>query len=216
MFFARATFLRFACYVSVVSSIFAIRALSQDVASVPPSAIPQGTTCLIQVTDRLDTHTARAGDPFQARLAEPVTTADGETIEAGSKIHGHISAVELGLRRRLLLSFDEIQTARGWVPLLATVTGVPGEHGLSRVGDEGEISRKAMTKEEIAEAVVVGAGEGAMQGEKNGGKRGAAVGAGEGAADGALTAFESGHDLVLEKGTALEIRLDRNLSMPTR
>jgi hypothetical protein len=216
MFSAPATFFRFACCVSIVCSIFAICAWSQDVAPAPPNSIPQGTICLLQVTDRLDTHTARAGDPFQARLAEPVTTADGETLEAGSKIHGHISAVELGLRRRLLLSFDEIQTAHGWVPLLATVTGVPGEHGLSRVGDEGEISRKGMTKEEIAEAVVVGAGEGAKQGEKNGGKRGAAVGAGEGAADGALTAFESGHDLVLEKGTALEIRLDRNLNIPAR
>jgi hypothetical protein len=216
MFFARATFLRFVCYLTGIFSILAIGAVAQDVASVPPNAVPQGTTCLIQVTDRLDTHTARAGDPFQARLAEPVGTADGETIEAGSKIHGHVSAVELGLRRRLLLSFDEIQTAHGWVPLIATVTGVPGEHGLSRVGDEGEIGRKGMTKEEIAEAVVSGAGEGAMQGEKNGGKRGAAVGAGEGAADGALTAFESDHDLVLEKGTALEIRLDRNLSILAR
>ena len=29
-----------------------------------------------------------------------------------------------------------------------------------------------------------------------------------------MSAFESGHDLVLEKGTALEIRLDRNLAVP--
>jgi hypothetical protein len=29
-----------------------------------------------------------------------------------------------------------------------------------------------------------------------------------------MTAFESGHDLVLDKGTALEIRIDRNLSVP--
>jgi hypothetical protein len=216
MFSARVTFFRFACYMSAISFILAIRALAQDVASAPPNAVPQGTTCLIQITDRLDTHSARSGDPFEARLAEPVTTADGKTIESGSTIHGHVSAVELGLQRRLLLSFDEIQTARGWVPLIATVTGVPGEHGLSRVGDEGEIGRKAMTKDAIAEAIARGAGEGALQGEKSGGKRGAAIGAGEGAADGVLTAFESSHDLVLEKGTALEIRLDRNLSIPAR
>jgi hypothetical protein len=41
-------------------------------------------------------------------------------------------------------------------------------------------------------------------------------GAGSGAANGALSAFESGHDLVLEKGTALEIRLDRNLTLSSR
>jgi hypothetical protein len=68
-----------------------------------------------------------------------------------------------------------------------------------------------MTKEQIAEAVVVGAGRGAAAGERSGGKRGAAAGAGSGAADAAVSAFESGHDLILEKGTALEIRLDRNL-----
>ena len=216
MFSARPAFSRFACHLCAIFSISAIGAIAQDAVSAPPNAVPQGTICLIQITGRLDTHTAREGDPFQARLAEPVTAANGETLEAGSKIHGHISAVEPGLHRRLLLSFDEIQTSRGWMPLIATVTGAPGEHGLNRIGDEGEIGRKGMTKEQIAEAVVVGAGEGAVQGEKTGGKRGAAAGAGEGAADGALTAFESGHDLVLEKGTALEIRLDRNLSIPAR
>jgi hypothetical protein len=63
---------------------------------------------------------------------------------------------------------------------------------------------------------VVGAGRGAAQGEKSGGKRGAAAGAGSGAAEGAVSAFQSGHDLILEKGTALEIRLDRNLGVPSR
>jgi hypothetical protein len=217
MFSERKVFSRFAyLFSSAVVLLLTVGMAAQDLSSGSANAVPQGTVCLIQISDRLDTHTAKAGDPFQARLAEAVTTPDGETIATGSKIHGHISAVEPGLRRRLLLSFDEIQTSRGWVPLIATVTGVPGEHGLGTVGDEGEIGRKGMTKEQIAEAVVVGAGEGAMAGEKTGGKRGAATGAGEGAADGALTAFASSHDLVLEKGTALEIRLDRNLSIPAR
>lgn len=216
MFSARASLRRIAWFLFSATSIFAVTAVAQDAPSASPNVVPQGTVCLIQIADRLDTNTAKAGEVFQARLAEPLTSADGETIPTGSKIRAHISAVEPGLRRRLLLSFDEIQTSRGWVPLIATVTGVPGEHGLSRIGDEGEIGRKGMTREQIAEAVVVGAGQGAMEGEKTGGKRGAATGAGEGAADGALTVFAAGHDLVLEKGTALEIRLDRNLSLPTR
>jgi hypothetical protein len=182
----------------------------------PANVVAQGSLFLIQLSDRLDTHTAKAGDHFQARLAEPLTADNGMTIDAGRKIKGHISAVEPGLRRRLLLSFDEIETAHGWVPLIATVTGVPGEHGLKQIGEEGEIGRKGMSKEQIAEAVIVGAGEGAEQGARAGGKHGAMTGAGNGAADGALSAFESGHDLVLEKGTALEIRLDRNLGIPSR
>lgn len=194
----------------------ATAAVAQDAISNPPNVAPVGTAALIQLSDRLDTHAARAGDPFQARLAEPLVAPNGLMIEAGRKIRGHISAVEPGLRRRLLLSFDEIETVRGWEPFFATVTRVPGEHGLNQVSDEGEIGRKGMTKEQIAEAVVVGAGEGAAEGMRQGGKRAAAAGAGNGAADGALTALESSHDLVLEKGTALEVRLDRNLRVPSR
>lgn len=197
----------------VLSALLSLPLAAQD--SVPANAVPQGTFLLAQLAERLDTRSVRAGDHFQARLAEPLTATSGQTIEAGKKIKGHVSAVEPGLQRRLLLSFDEIETAQGWMPLIATVTGVPGEHGLKAVGDEGEIGRKGLSKEEIAEAVVVGAGEGAEQGAHNGGKKGAVVGAGNGAADGALTAFESNHDLVLEKGTSLEIRLDRNLTLPS-
>lgn len=203
----------------VVASIIAIMCISllaQDAAQVPMNAVAQGTVALIQLTDKLDTRTVKAGDHFNARLAEPMTAANGTAIEAGRKIKGHVSAVEPGLNTRLLLSFDEIDTGHGWRPLIATVTGVPGEHGLGQVGEEGEIGRKGMSKEAIAEAVVVGAGEGAAEGAHNGGKRGAAAGAGAGAADSAMTAFEAGHDLVLDKGTALEIRLDRNLTVPGR
>jgi len=200
----------------LVIALFCIPIFAQETPQVPANAIVQGTVALIQLTDKLDTRTVKAGDHFQARLAEPMTAADGTTIRVGRKIKGHVSAVEPGLNTRLLLSFDEIDTGHGWVPLIATVTGVPGEHGLRQVGEEGEIGRKGMSKEEIAEAVVVGAGEGAEAGAHNGGKRGAAEGAGVGAANSAMTAFESGHDLVLDKGTALEIRLDRNLMVSER
>jgi hypothetical protein len=185
---------------------------AQDQSSTPPNVVPQGTVVMIQLTDRLDTHRVRAGDRFRARLAEPVSAADGRTLNEGRKIKGHISSVESGFHTRLLLSFDEIDTGHGWVPLIATVTGVPGEHGLQQTGEEGEIGRKGLTKEQIAEAVVIGAGEGARHGAHDG-KRGAASGAGNGAANGAFRAYESGHDLILPKGTALEIRLDRNLHL---
>lgn len=194
----------------------AVLLAAQDAPPAPANAVPQGTVVLIQLTDRLDTRAAKAGDHFHARLAEPLAAADGLTIEAGRKVKGHISAVEPGLHTRLLLSFEEVETAHGWVPLIATVVGVPGEHGLKQIGEEGEIGRNGMSKEQIAEAVIVGAGEGATEGARTGGKRGAATGAGYGAADGGLSAFESGHDLVLDKGTALEIRLDRNLAIPGR
>jgi hypothetical protein len=200
--------------VSILIIVLCVSMFGQDAPPAPANAVVQGTIGLIQLTDRLDTHTVKAGDHFRARLAEPLMASNGMTVEVGRKIKGHVSAVEPGLHTRLLLSFDEIETAHGWLPLIATVTGVPGEHGLKQIGEEGEIGRKGMTKQDIAEAVVIGASEGAAEGIHSGGKKGAAVGAGNGAANSAYTAFESGHDLVLDKGTALEIRLDRNLMIP--
>jgi len=182
----------------------------------PPNAVIQGTIALIQLTDRIDTRNVRAGDHFHARLAEPLTAEDGEILPEGAKIKGHVSSVFPGFRTRILLSFDRIQTSRGWVPLIATVTGVPGEHGMRPIGEEGELGRKGMTKEEVAEAVVVGAGRGAAEGHRAAGNRGAAQGAGAGAADAAYSALESAHDLILDKDTALEIRLDRNLLVSRR
>ncbi len=195
---------------------FCAAMVAQDAPPVPINVVPQGTVFLIQLTDRIDTKTVKAGDHFHARLAEPLIAGNGQTIDAGKKIKGHVSAVEPGMRTRIILSFEEIETVNGWAPLIATVTGVPGEHGLRQIGEEGEIGRQGMTKEQIAEAVIVGAGEGAAQGARSGGKRGAATGAGSGAAASAFSAFESGHDLILDKGTALEIRLDRNLGVPSR
>jgi hypothetical protein len=202
--------------VASLAAISCVSLVAQDAPTASANVVPQGTVLLIRLSDRIDTRTVKAGDHFQARLAETLVAANGQTIESGKKIKGHVSAVEPGLRTQVVLSFEEIETARGWEPLIATVTGVPGEHGLRPIGEEGEIGRQGMTKEQIAEAIVVGAGQGAVAGERSGGKRGAATGAGSGAAAGAMSAFASGHDLVLEKGTALEIRLDRNLGVPSR
>jgi len=153
---------------------------AQDGRQAPPNAVAQGTIFLIQLTDRIDTSKVKAGDRFHAVLAEPLVTPNGMTLEEGRKIKGHISAIEAGLHTRILLSFDDIELPHGKAPLIATVTGVPGEHGMRPVGEEGEIGRKGMTKEEMAEAVIVGAGKGAAEGQRNGGgKKGAAEGAGE-------------------------------------
>ncbi len=119
-------------FIGLIAIVLVGSPVAQDAPPMPANSVPQGAILLIQLSDRLDTHTAKAGDGFQARLAEAVTAANGQTIDAGKKIKGHISAVEPGLRRRLLLSFDEIETSHGWVPLIATVTGVPGNKRIRR------------------------------------------------------------------------------------
>ena len=181
----------------------------------PLNAIPEGTTFLVRLQDRLDTRQLQQGKRFKMKLGEDLIAANGLSIPRGKKIKAHVSSVEQGLHARMLISFDEIETDHGWVPLIATVTGVPGEHSVKTPGEEGEIERKGMSKRHVIEAAAVGAVLGTAVGGAAGGGKGAGIGAGAGAGMGAMAGLFSDHDLRLEKGTTLEVRLDHALQIPS-
>lgn len=195
----------------------ALPLLAEETISTPVSnsnAVPEGTTFLIKLDSKLDTAKSKQGQSFKAKLSEDLVAPDGSTIPRGKKIKGHISAVQQGLHARMLLSFDEIETNHGWMPLIATVTDVPGEHAAKKPDEEGNIERKGMSKSRMIEAAAVGAGIGAGAGAAAGGGHGAVIGAGAGAGAGALAGFLTDHDLRLNKGTVLEVRLDHPLQVP--
>ena len=179
------------------------------------NAIPDGTRFLIRLNDKLDTAKLKPGKKFQAKLSEDLTAADGSTIPAGKKIKGHVSSVDRGLHARLLLSFDEIETRHGWRPLIATVTGVPGEHAVTpETGPEGEIQKRGADKRRVLEGAAVGAAVGATAGAVTAGAHGAIIGAAAGGALGGGAGLLTNRDLTLDKGTELEVRLDRPLQVP--
>src|SRR5437899_11255835 len=151
-----------------------------------PNTIPEGTRFTAVLDDKLETQKIQQGKKFKLKLAEDLTTPSGLVIPRGKKIKGHISDVNRGFRARILMSFDEIETKHGWVPLIATVTGVPGEHGVKPPDEEGEIERRGMNKRHEVERAGAGAGVGAIGGAVAGGGRGAAIGASIGAAAGAV------------------------------
>jgi len=180
-----------------------------------PNAIPEGTRFIVLLDDKLDTARIDRGKRFKARLGDDLVAPDGSLMPRGSKIRGHVSDVGQGLHPRLLLSFDQIETRQGWMPLSATVTGVPGEHGLKpETGPEGEIERPPVDKQRAAEAAVVGAGMGTLAGAAAGGGKGAAIGAAAGAGVGLGAGILSDRNFKLEKGTQLEVQLDRQLIVP--
>ena len=187
------------------------------IAPVPASnAIPEGETFLIRLNDTLDTNKLKVGKKFSAKLAEDLQAPNKATIRRGKKISGHVSSIEQGLHARLLLSFDDIDTGHGKMPLIATVTGVPGEHAAKPPDSEGMIEKKGMSKGHMMETAAVGAGIGAVAGAAAGGGKGAGIGAGAGAGLGALTGFLTDRNLRLQKGTTLEVRLDHPLQIPQR
>ncbi len=181
----------------------------------PPNAVPEGTTFLIRLQDRLDTAELHTGQHFKVRLEEDLVAANGSLIPRGKKIKGHVSFVEQGLHARLLLSFDEIETDHGWVALIATVTGVPGERGLKAPDSEGEIERQGTSVKRTVEDAAGGAVVGASVGAAAGGAKGAATGGAAGAGTAAMASLLANRDLRLEKGTTLEVRLDRALQIPS-
>ena len=79
-------------------------------------------------------------------------------IPRGQRVTGHVSSVEQGFHARMLISFDEIDTGHGKMPLIATLTGLPSEHGVKQPDSEGEIERKGMSNRHMIETVAVGAG----------------------------------------------------------
>jgi len=205
----------------VVALFFAVPSYAQyqDPAvapQAPPNAIPEGTRFLIRLNDRLDTRNLQVGKHFKAKLAEDLVAGNGAVIPRGKTVKGHVSSVEQGLHTRLLLSFDEIDTGHGSMPLIATITGVPGDHAVKEAGEEGELQRRGMSPEHEIEAVAVGAGIGAAAGAVKGGGKGAGIGAGAGAGVGAIAGLLTDHDLRLEKGSVLEVRLDHPLQIPSR
>jgi len=192
---------------TVASTVLA-QAVNPAVAPMaPPNAVPEGTTFLVRLEDKLDTADLHPGQHFKVKLDEDLIAPNGKMIPRGKKIKGHISSVEHGLHARLLLSFDEIETRHGWVALIATVIAVPSERGLKTPDSEGEIESKGTSVKHTVEDAAAGAAAGANEA----GARGAAAGAGSGA----MASLLANRDLRLVKGTTLEVRLDRALQIPS-
>jgi hypothetical protein len=179
-------------------------------------AVAPSTKFLVRLEENLNTKGNKDNDRFVVRTLEPLEAGSGIYLPAGAEIHGHISHVEqAGVtgRAKLWLTFDDIRTKFGELPIVAEVTGVPGDHTVRLGGPkkEGLIEGRSDTQQDAAEAAAMAAALGAVKGVKDKDKKEAA----EGAALAAITAYlmetGRGHELNLGKGTKLELELERAL-----
>ena len=184
--------------------------------SVAPNVVQEGSTMIVRLDDTLDTRKLQPGKHFKAKLAEDMVGPTGAVlVPRGKKIKGHVSLVDHGMHARMVLGFDEIDTPHGWMPLIARVNDVPGDRAVDKVGEEGDITRKAVSKRRAIESAAAGAAIGATTGAVAGGSKGAGIGAGAGAGLGAMAGILSDREMRLEKGQQLELKLDRDLRVPT-
>jgi len=178
-------------------------------------AVAPGTKFLVRLEEELGTKGTQENAKFKVKTLEPLEAGSGIYLPPGAEIHGHISHVEpagVAGRAKLWLTFDDIHTKFGSLPIVAEVVDVPGDHSVkSGVRQEGLIEGRSSTQQDAAQAAAAGAAIGAVKGVKDKNKKEAA----EGAALGALTAYlmESGrgHELNLPKGAKLELELERAL-----
>jgi hypothetical protein len=179
-------------------------------------AVAPGTKFLVVLEQDLTTKDTQENAKFVVRTVETLEAGSGIYLPAGAEVRGHVSRVEsAGVtgRGKIWLTFDDIYTKFGKLPIVAEVVNVPGDHSVKSRGpnSEGLIEGRSSTQQDAAQAAATGAAGGAVQGVKNKDKKEAA----EGAALGALTAYlvESGrgHELNLPKGAKLELELERAL-----
>ena len=183
-----------------------------------PNAIPQGTRFILGLEEALDTHNLTQGQHFTAELRDDLFASGGQVIPRGRPVRGHVATFEHGFTgARMMLALDEIESGNGWVPLVATFTGVPGDPSIKSTGQEGEITQKGPDLKRLIANAAIGAGLGAATGAASGGSKGALTGAVAGAGLGTTASFlMKGSDIKLDKGTNLEVRLDRDLVVPAK
>jgi hypothetical protein len=177
--------------------------------------VAPGTKFLVALEDELGTKGTAEKAKFKVKTLEPLEAGNGIYLPSGVEIEGHVSHVEsagTAGRARLWLTFDEIHTKFGRLPIVAEVISVPGDHSVKNwPGQEGLIEGRSSTQEDAAQAAAAGAALGAVKGVRDKDKKEAA----EGAALGAITAYlmetGRGHELDLPKGAKLELELERAL-----
>jgi hypothetical protein len=178
-------------------------------------AVIPGTRFLVRLESDLNTKEVHKNQAFHVRTLEPLEADQGNYLPPGAVIVGHVSRVDpAGTtgRAKIWLTFDEIQTRFGKLPIVAEVASVPGDHSIkSGPLQEGVIEGRSSTQKDAAQAAAAGAAMGAMHGVKNKNKKEAAEGAALGALEAYLMEAGRGQEIELPKGAKLELELERAL-----
>ena len=167
----------------------------------PDITVAKGTHVLLSLVGEVSTKHAKDGDRVYLRTDAPVAADGRVVIPRGSDVRGSIThtkkAGKVSGKGELYIRFDS----------LILPNGVSRDFHARPSGDEGSVDgdRKAAD----GRTVMMGAGMGATIGAITRGLPGAVVGGGVGALAGVL--LSRNQDVVLPRGTHVEMVLDRDL-----
>jgi hypothetical protein len=197
------------------SAVFAQAQESAPSSDTPAYAVATGTRILVSLQTPISTKVDKAGKRIHVRTLEPIITQDGSTLPPGAEIRGHLDKVQSAGktgRAHLWITFDDIRTRNGWVPLVAALIDAPGVHSIRVLYDrEGEIEAPTSNRDQEALAMAMAALAGAEPGIAGNDKKDAAKGAATGAAEAFIATSGIGQDLTLAENMKLEIALRRPL-----
>lgn len=180
----------------------------------PKVTVPSGTHILLSLSTTISTKNSKDGDRVYLETAMPVAQEGRIVIPRGSYVQATITkakpAGRLSSKGELYLLFDSLTLPNGVTrDFRARLTSADAANG--RVDpDEGKISGD---KGQDPQKVATGVGLGGMGGVIVGSAAGHPItGLGVGAATGlAAVLLSKNKDLVLQRGTSVEMVLDRDL-----
>jgi len=180
--------------------------------------VPAGTQVLLHLRSPIDTKTAKVGDGVYCQTSFPVTQNNVAVIPAGTFVKGKIAQVKragkIKGRAEILFNFTTMIFPNGYtIDLPGALENAPGSRNSTVTDKEGTVKADSQKGKDAGTVAKTGA-TGAVIGAVAAGGKGAGIGGLAGAAVGlGQVLFTRGQDVRIDQNTALEMVLERPLTV---
>lgn len=180
--------------------------------------VPAGTQVLLHLRSPIDTKTAKVGDGVYCQTSFPVTQNNVAVIPAGTYVKGKIAQVKragrIKGRAEILFNFTTMIFPNGYtIDLPGALENAPGSRNSTVTDKEGTVKADSQKGKDAGTVAKTGA-TGAVIGAVASGGKGAGIGGLAGAAVGlGQVLFTRGQDVRIDQDTALEMVLERPLTV---
>ena len=194
---------------------------TREQAQGPGVTVPRGTRVPLVLINSISTKHASPGDRVYLESVYPVPVAGRIVVPPGTYVSGTVTSVKrpgrVKGRGELFLRFEQLILPNGTIrDLVGRVGALDGRSPEDFDREEGKVSSESNRggdARSVGEATAAGASIGVIAGAASGkAGLGVGVGAAAGAAAGLIGVLASrGPEAILEKGTQLDMVLDRDL-----
>jgi hypothetical protein len=202
--------------VSAQTNVASVTAASEP--ALRQITIPAGTQVLLHLKSPIDTKSAKVGDGVYCQTSFPVTQDNVAVIPAGTYVKGQIAEVKragrVKGRAEILFHFNTLIFPNGYtIDLPGALENAPGSQNSTVADKEGTVKADSQKGKDAGTVAKTGA-TGAVVGAVASGAKGAGIGGLAGAAVGlGQVLFTRGQDVRIDQGTALEMVLQRPLTV---